>query len=115
MPPASAIEVIILPALAVFFGWLVYLLGVRMERVTHEPARWKWVGVVILILGAYAGFGPFLSYVSPGLDAQLYRDSIPGRRMLISHLSGFLVPLVSVVLVALYEFWWKRRPIREED
>jgi hypothetical protein len=112
-PPANWIDPMVLPLLTAFFGGLLYMLGLRSEKL-DQPTNWKWIGVGILTLAMLAGIGPFWQYVGPGLDSQLYRDAAPGRRMLISHLAGFLIPLAGVLWILIYEFWWRRRPVKEQ-
>ena len=113
MPPNSWLEIVILPALAVFFGLVLYCLALRAERL-EDRVRWKWVPVIILAIGAFAAFGPFWSYVGPGVDSEIYRGMIPGRKMLTAHVAAFAGPVLSIAGILFYELWWRRRPIRED-
>lgn len=109
LPPSSWVEVVILPALAVFFGVLLYGLALRLEA-TGERVRWKWLPLGVLFVGVLAGFAPFWAYVGPSVESEIYRGSIPGRKMLAAHWAAFLGPLLCLVAILVYELWWRRRP-----
>lgn len=113
LPPSSPLDVVILPGLAVFFGMLLYGLALRQELLGNR-VRWKWLPIAVLALGAIAGFGPFWNYIGSSSDAELYRGSIPGRKMLIAHYSAFLLPLLCIAGTLLYDLWRRRRQVRED-
>jgi hypothetical protein len=113
LPPASWVDVVILPGIAVFFGMLFYSLGFR-EMASPKLNAWRVAGIVVLFLGALAGFGPFWSYIGLGVDGELYRGAVIGRKMMLAHLGAFGVPAICLIGIGLYEALLRRRGPREE-
>ncbi|KXK14227.1 MAG: hypothetical protein QY327_00480 [Fimbriimonadaceae bacterium] len=115
LPPASWVDVLLLPGLACLFGLLAFVLGLRTQLQGGKP-YWKYVGLLILILGAYAGFGPFYNVVGGSFEAIAYKDLLRGRgqKIMIAHWAGFWLPVSLILIGLLSEFVIRRRTDRSE-
>lgn len=106
--PTDPADVFIIPAIAVFFGLLAYLMG---EFNTHLKGRlgWKIVGAGILIFGSLTGFRYFLAMVSGSPEGEMYRSLLFQRRMIYVHYLAFWLPLVIFLLLLAVSFVRGRR------
>lgn len=92
MPPKDWYEPIIMPAIMTFFGLMIYLFGWNAER-HGKSAPWKWIGALVLLLGIFFGYGPFMDYQDP-----FYRAALPGnKRVVIMYYATLLLPLLSLL------------------
>lgn len=97
------------PGITCFFGILVYAIGARKEWI-GESGKWRWLGVALLLLGAYIGFGPFWNIINSGVDGELYRMSLRGsRKMIFAHWAGFLFPVLCFLGAFAVEFWMRKK------
>ena len=112
--PQSWLDIALLPGLAIFFGGLIYGLGIRTELLGGS-APWKWAALLVLAFGAWVGLGPFLLFVGGGFESEAYRGmmEIRGRKMLVAHWAGFLGPVVCILGMIGYEFRRRIRAIQE--
>lgn len=100
-------EVLLMPGLAVFFGLLAYFLGEFNDQLKGGKA-WKWVGIVILAMGALSGFRYFLAMVSSSDEAKYYQSMVFQRRLIYSHWAAFWFPLVCLAIVLVISYWRKK-------
>ncbi len=112
--PDSWLEPFMLPAIAAFFGGLMYFAGAMKER-DGGKAPAKWIGVGICAIGMIIGFGPFWTYISGSADSEIYRTINHGRKMMIGHYGAFLVPLLIAGACAGHHFLmkWRNRVYEE--
>lgn len=108
--PENWSDLLWLPLIATFFGGLMYLLGALKER-DGSKAPAKWAGIGICALGAFFGFGPFSTWISSSADSAIYRELYNGRKMMIGHMGGFLIPLFVILVCVGQHFYmrWRNR------
>lgn len=106
--PDSWFELIMLPGLATFFGLLTFFLSSLKER-DGGKAPAKWIGLALCVIGVIIGFGPFWLYISSSADSAIYRELVSGRKMMIGHMGGFILPLAGALTCVAYHFFIKRK------
>lgn len=105
----------LMPLIATFFGVLLFMIGVMRERNTGTKSIWKWGGCVVCLIGLYATWPYFSSYVGNSVLSAMYRDAANGRRMLIGHWTGFLVPVLGIVGCVVVNIFHTRAQREMED
>ena len=108
LPVTDIADIMLMPALAVFFGLLAYLLGEFNESLKGGTV-WKWVGGVILGLGALSGFRYFLAMISGSFEGKLYQAQIFQRRVVYAHYAAFWLPLICLGIVIAISYWRKKQ------
>lgn len=91
-------DFLLLPLLATFFGLLIYFLGVKKE-VDGGKAVWKWIGLLVVGVGAFSAWSDFALMVGIGDPAyvSMQKAQYDGKRFLVAIYGGFLIPVVSIV------------------
>ena len=110
--PANWYELLIMPALAVFFGLLLRFLGWNQSRQGKKSPTWTWMAVAVLALGAYVVFKVMWHLFDPELSA-FYRNTIWSGKVLASHYLAFGLPVLALIAVLVWNLAEKKlgRPI----
>ena len=105
----NPIDILILPGLLTFFGLAVYLVVWQQTRLRERLGLGRWAGIVVLLLAVIAGWPKLWELVNPDLGF-VYRTSIQyyGKKYMYSHYIGFLLPVLSLLVVAVLEFAYRR-------
>jgi len=101
--PDSAIDVMLMPSLLLFFGVVIWAVGLGRLKMA-ETAPWRWIALPLMLIGAYLGLLNVMQYMDP-----VYRMATPGNRMLVAHWGSFLLPLAGALAFVLTEVL-KRSP-----
>jgi hypothetical protein len=96
-PVYELTDILLMPGLAVFFGLLIYFLG-EFNEALKGGVVWKWVGIVIMALGALSGYRFFYAMVAPNTEGNAYRALMYSRKVIIANWGAFLFPLVCIVI-----------------
>ncbi len=91
-------DFLLMPMLCLFFGMLVFFLGVRKE-LDGGKAPWKWVGVLILGIGSYSVWDSFSLFIGIGdpVDVTGFRDLSGGKKNSLAVSVGFLFPVLGII------------------
>lgn len=94
----SVTDIIVMPLICTFFGMLIYFLGQKKEN-QGGKAYWKWLGVLVLGLGAGLGWQYFAPMVGIGneVDSAFVQSQYDARRFKLSMYASFLIPLFALV------------------
>ena len=105
--PSSPTDVLLLPLLLVFFGGFVY--GVALAKGLREYAlpTYRWAGIALISLAILIGARSVWAMVEPG-NGPFYRSMIQGRKIVMAHYLGLLLPLIALGLAIGTEIWFKR-------
>jgi|CXWL01.1.fsa_nt_gi hypothetical protein len=91
-------DFLLMPMLCLFFGLLVFFLGIRKEM-DGGKAPWKWAGVLILGIGSYSVWESFALFVGIGdpSDVTGFRDLNGGKKNTLAVITGFVLPVLGIV------------------
>jgi hypothetical protein len=104
MSPKDWYEPLVMPGILTVFGTLTYWLGWMSER-NGKVAMWKWLGVIFLVVGMWAGFGYFEHMIGSGSDDVIYRAGMPSvRRYSYAHYMAFFLPLLALIGCVILHF-----------
>jgi hypothetical protein len=117
--PESWTDIVMLPGILVFLGammWLGSWLG-GLQKATMNP--WRWIAVVPMAIGLIIGMRYMWEMYNPDTGA-FYMESMRvgqklSRRLLMAHYGAFFIPLVSILIVVLWDKLEIRRRRRLED
>lgn len=101
----SVTDILVMPLICTFFGMLIYFLGQKKEN-SGAKAPWKWVGVLILGLGAGLGWQYFAPMAGLGneVDATFVQSQYDAKRFKISMYGAFLLPLLALIACIIVHF-----------
>jgi len=102
--PQSITDVLLLPMLVLFFGAAVYAAGYFRGVQARSLPKFRWVGLVLILVAIYLGFMPFAQLSDP-----LYRGAVPGKRVLFGHYIAFFFPVVMALAVMVMEVLYRRK------
>lgn len=102
-------EPLYVPILMTIVGATIYGLGMLSEVREEKPKPWKWSSMLFLVLGLYSGAS--LSYC---LTDSFYMSMVSdvGRKMLLGHIAGFVIPLVAILTIGIVQWRVNRNPYR---
>lgn len=111
MPPTDWYEPLVLPGILTFFGILICWLAWLAEK-GGKNAPWKWLGIVILLIGMWFGYVNYFSHMIGSSAADvLYRSGMPSvRRYAYAHYLSFFLPLVALIGCVILQFVKKPAP-----
>lgn len=101
----SVTDIVVMPVICTFFGMLIYFLGQKKEN-QGGKAPWKWVGVLVLGLGAGLGWQYFAPMVGFGneVDSAFVQSQYDAKRFKLSMYSAFLLPLLALISCVIVHF-----------
>lgn len=84
--------------LCLFFGMLVFFLGVRKE-VDGGKAPWKWAGLIVLGIGSYSVYQDFFAFIGIGEPSYVtyFRDLYAGKKNSLAIIVGFTFPILAML------------------
>ncbi len=104
MSQANWYDPLIMPGIFTVFGLLVWWMGSMAEQ-KGKPGSWKWVGVVLLVIGAGFGYTHFQQQTGSSPEDVLYRASLPiNRRFAGANYLAFFLPLVGILVCVAWHF-----------
>ncbi len=105
--PHSMIDIMIGPLLLVFFGLMLFIGSIRYEMTYDKVAKWwKW-SFLPLGLALVLGIQRFTFIFS-----LFYAQTINSKKELIAHWMGWILPLLSIVGVLVYNHMRNRADSR---
>lgn len=101
----SVTDILVMPLICTFFGMLIYFLGQKKEN-QGGKAYWKWVGVLVLGLGAGLGWQYFAPMVGIGneVDSAFVQSQYDARRFKLSMYTSFLLPTLALISCVIVHF-----------
>jgi len=102
-------EPLYVPLLMTIVGAIVFGLGSFSEAKELKPKPWKWVSMLFLILGLYAGGSLALC-----MTGSFYKAAVieVGKKMVLGHVAGLLIPLFAMLAIGIYHWKTSRDPYR---
>lgn len=108
MPPESLSEVLILPVLLTMIGLIIYWAGVARALSYGEVKKFRWVGIILLMLALFVGVRYLWNMIDPSMGA-FYRGAISGRRILYAHYVAPAMPFLSLLGVFILDIYLRKR------
>jgi len=102
-------EPLYVPILMTIVGATIYGLGMLSEAREAKPKPWKWSSMLFLLLGLYSG-GSITWCMTDSFYMSLVNDY--GRKMLMGHIAGFVIPLVAILTIGVIHWRISRDPYR---
>jgi hypothetical protein len=102
-------EPLYVPILMTIVGATIYGLGMLSETREGKPKAWKWSSMLFLLLGLYSG-GSITWCMTDSFYMSLVSDY--GRKMLLGHIGGFVIPLVAILTIGVIHWRISRDPYR---
>lgn len=96
-PPTSSIDILLVPAILIFFGVLIWFAAFNRVRL-GEKAPWKWAAMLPLGFATFCGLMWTLRLRDP-----LYVQGIIGSRIVSAHWLALFVPLGLIVAMLVVE------------
>ena len=105
--PNSFTEPLILPVLFTIFGALTFVAGKVGETRDMKPKPWKWAGFALIGIGLFSGGG-----TANCMRDKFYSSAMEqfGKKMLIGHWGALLIPLFTMIGLAVWQFRSARDP-----
>ena len=98
--PQSVLEILLLPIGLTLLGLVIFMGGWYVEnRATKAP--WKWIGVLPVLYGIYAGYSVLHEYTSNSVMQGL----LPGKKWMIGEWAALIVPVLGLVLILIFHFF----------
>lgn len=110
--PFSYVDILLLPGALVLFAVFVRFLIWTAERNSGKKSKAKWLPYLLAIGGLILGSRTLWALINPATGS-LYRSTINSRKILYSHWVAFLLPLLTIVVLIVWDKWAARRPAEE--
>ncbi len=96
--PSGPVDVLLLPAICVFFGAVIWIVG----AMGHQ--KWRWWALLPLLIGLWVGGRFTLNIFNP-----FYRELFLGRKVIYSHYLASIMPIVGLLTIAVWHLMSRDR------
>jgi hypothetical protein len=117
--PTGWLDIIVLPAILVFFGLLWWFVSLNAERQSGRTTFWKWVALLPLGFALFVGIRYMWYMYNPDTGFLYVRSMMVGdrmnRRTYYSHFVSLAMPILAIAGVFLTSRFERRRRTREAE
>lgn len=96
--PQSVVDLIVAPLLFAFFGIMIFIGAVRFEATYDKEAKWWKTCFIPLGLALLLGLQKVIFLTDYG-----YRQTVVTRKLYFGHYGAFVIPVVCIVAILLYQ------------
>lgn len=107
MDPLSVNDILLLPAILMFFGVFVYGVALGNGLREYRLPRYRWAGLAILLVALLMGARYVYFLYEPG-NSPFYRAQLSGKKVVLAHYVALALPLLLVAAIGGAEAWFKR-------
>ncbi len=107
MERISASDILLFPAILMFFGAFVYGVAYFNGMRDHVLPRFRWVGAALLVLAAFIGARFVYKLYEPGIGP-FYQAQLQSRKVVAAHYASLVLPLLLIVAAIVMEGYFKR-------
>ncbi len=95
----NSTQILMMPALFSVLGFFSLILGWISFKNSGDMPKWRWISLVLFVVGFFFGFSWFWRYVNPSVDSYAYRTTITTRFMVAAH---YVAPVIPLILIIIY-------------
>lgn len=111
--PTGMSDVLQVPGGATILALIIFFIGWRLEK-GGRKAPWKWIALLPIGYGLYVGW---FSYLWPWVSDPIYSQEAGrgmAKRMLAAHWGAFLIPLLALATMILFQVFRDRIEIHQD-